>query len=316
MSESEEDFWLSQHEHVGFFGSVLGGAYLLLALPAWLWRLYVEYLWNWDAHPWIKNAAATFRLMAILVVAPFVLLTLLDVGAYIIARTLGVVETTKASTYDSKGPRGICNDGDPAETDMALSGSSAKVRIDAVDATGAHEAGQNVATILPEADMSSPSPSSSSSLGSTNSTTPSLRHRFDTEKLTIPIPHAHYASHFERTMQNADGPEAEACFFSPSDERQLELSGALLSSPAPSRQASPGLERRHRVRSLTVDKLHAYDAAPSARSDASSTADSEPFTVLESLDLNRDGPEGFDSALDTNINMRRRAAHRHDGVKS
>ncbi|KAL5507421.1 hypothetical protein ACEPAH_6877 [Sanghuangporus vaninii] len=314
MSESEEDFWLSQHEHVGFFGSVLGGAYLLLALPAWIWRLYVEYLWNWDMHPWIKNAAATFRLMAILVVAPFVLLTLLDVGAYVIARTLGVVETTKASTYDSKDPRGICSDADPAETDMALSGSSA-VRVDAVDATGAHDARPNVATISPGADMSSPSSSSSSSSGSTNSTTPNLRQRFDTEKLTIPIPHAHYASHFERTMQSADGPEAEACFFSPTDERQLELSGALLSSPAPSRQASPGLERRHRVQSLTVDKLHAYDAAPGASSDASSTADSEPFTVLESLDLSRDGPEGTSSALDTNVNTRRRA-HRHDGVKS
>ncbi|KAL5485292.1 hypothetical protein ACEPAI_7934 [Sanghuangporus weigelae] len=314
MSESEEDFWLSQHEHVGFFGSVLGGAYLLLALPAWLWRLYVEYLWNWDAHPWIKNAAATFRLMAIFVIAPFALLTLLDVGAYVIARTLGVVETTKASTYDSKGPRGVCNDGDPSETGMALSGSSA-VRVDAVDATGAHEARQNVAAISPEADTSSPSPSSSLSSGSTNSTAPSLRPRFDAEKLTIPIPHAHYASHFERAMQSAGGPEAEACFFSPSDERQLELSGALLSSPALSRQASPGLERRHRVQSLTVDKLHVYDAPPSASSDASSTADSEPFTVLEPLDLNRDGPEGSDSTIDTNVYMRRRGAHQHE-VKS
>ena len=78
-----EDVWLSQHEHVGFFGSVLGGAYLLLALPAWLWRLYVEYLWNWDAHPWVKNAAATFRLVAILVIAPFALLTLLVSTSFI-----------------------------------------------------------------------------------------------------------------------------------------------------------------------------------------------------------------------------------------
>lgn len=115
-------------------------------------------------------------------------------------------------------------------------------------------------------------------------------------------------------MQGADGPEPEAYFFSPSDERQLELSGALLSSPAPSRQASPGLERRHRVQSLTViDKLNANDAARGSASDASSTADSEPFTVLEPPDLNSDGPEGSDSALDAvNANLRRRGARRRD----
>ena len=66
-------------------------------------------------------------------------------------------------------------------------------------------------------------------------------------KLEIPTPQYPYM-HGGLTSY---GPEVEACFFSPSDERQLELGGALLSSPTPSRQASPALDRRQRMQPLT-----------------------------------------------------------------
>ncbi|GJE95504.1 hypothetical protein PsYK624_116890 [Phanerochaete sordida] len=70
----------------------------LFSLPFYLWHLYVEHLWNYKAGSWVERTAATFRVMAFLVIAPFAILTMLDVASYVIARTLGVIETTKAST--------------------------------------------------------------------------------------------------------------------------------------------------------------------------------------------------------------------------
>ncbi|OBZ67015.1 hypothetical protein A0H81_12806 [Grifola frondosa] len=70
----------------------------VLSLPASLWHLYVKHLWNYKPGSWVDSTASTFRLLAFAVVAPFVLLTLLDVASYVIARTLGVIDQTKAST--------------------------------------------------------------------------------------------------------------------------------------------------------------------------------------------------------------------------
>jgi len=75
----------------------------VLALPQHLWHLYVEYLCNYKPGSWVDSAASTFRILAFLTIAPFVGLTLLDVASYVIARTLGVIETTKASTSETGG---------------------------------------------------------------------------------------------------------------------------------------------------------------------------------------------------------------------
>lgn len=85
--------------------------------------------------------------------------------------------------------------------------------------------------------------------------------------------------HFELTLPGTrpsaiiTSVEPEACFFSPSDEKNLELSGALLSSPAMSRQGSPVLER------LRLTPLRG-DAEADANSSSGASSDSEPFTIL------------------------------------
>ncbi|KAI0733153.1 hypothetical protein C8Q72DRAFT_881617 [Fomitopsis betulina] len=70
----------------------------VLTLPATLWNLYVDYLWNYKPNSWVSSAASTFRVLAVLCIVPFAILTLLDVTSYVIARTLGVIDDTKAST--------------------------------------------------------------------------------------------------------------------------------------------------------------------------------------------------------------------------
>lgn len=71
-----EGLW-SASQHGGAPGSVAGGASTLLTAPAYLWHLYVEYLWNYERHPWILSASATFKLLALITIMPFVILSLL-----------------------------------------------------------------------------------------------------------------------------------------------------------------------------------------------------------------------------------------------
>ncbi|KZT72114.1 hypothetical protein DAEQUDRAFT_723282 [Daedalea quercina L-15889] len=73
----------------------------ILFAPTTLWGLYVEYLWNYEPGSWVDRAASTFRFLAFLLIAPFAVLTLLDVTSYVIARTLGVIDDTKASTSET-----------------------------------------------------------------------------------------------------------------------------------------------------------------------------------------------------------------------
>jgi len=49
----------------------------------------------------VHSFAKSFRIMAWLVIVPFALFIMLDVASYIIARTLGVIDDTKASTSDN-----------------------------------------------------------------------------------------------------------------------------------------------------------------------------------------------------------------------
>ncbi|KAI9572314.1 hypothetical protein HD554DRAFT_1669118 [Boletus coccyginus] len=70
-------------------------------LPTRLWDVYVTYLWHYQPNSWVGRVVSTFRILAVVLVFPVVLLTLLDVTSYVIARTLGVVDDAKASTSDA-----------------------------------------------------------------------------------------------------------------------------------------------------------------------------------------------------------------------
>ena len=52
----------------------------LAALPGTLWRLYVDYLWNYDANSWVAHAAYSMRVMAVLLMLPITVLTMLVSG--------------------------------------------------------------------------------------------------------------------------------------------------------------------------------------------------------------------------------------------
>jgi len=71
------------------------------ALARRLWEAYVDCLWHFQPNSWVGRLASTFRILAVVLVFPVVLLTLLDVSSYVIARTLGIVDDIKASTVDA-----------------------------------------------------------------------------------------------------------------------------------------------------------------------------------------------------------------------
>ncbi|KAG6842127.1 hypothetical protein C0991_001620 [Blastosporella zonata] len=70
------------------------------AYPVVLWNYYLHYLWNYPPNSWVARIASICRVLAILISLPLVVLALLDISAYGIARTLGVIDDVKASTSD------------------------------------------------------------------------------------------------------------------------------------------------------------------------------------------------------------------------
>lgn len=70
------------------------------AYPALLWSWYIEYLWNYESDSWVGRIAYASRAMAFVLCLPTLILGLLDVASYVIARTLGIVDDVKASTSD------------------------------------------------------------------------------------------------------------------------------------------------------------------------------------------------------------------------
>ncbi|PPQ68428.1 hypothetical protein CVT24_004849 [Panaeolus cyanescens] len=70
------------------------------SIPATLWALYVEYLWNYESDSWVARIAYSCRILAFLISLPIIILGLLDIASYGIARTLGVIDDVKASTSD------------------------------------------------------------------------------------------------------------------------------------------------------------------------------------------------------------------------
>lgn len=71
-----------------------------LSAPRLVWHAYIKYLWNPHPDSWVSQVAYSFRILAFLLILPAVILTLLDITSYVIARTLGIVDDVKASTSD------------------------------------------------------------------------------------------------------------------------------------------------------------------------------------------------------------------------
>ncbi|KAH9047794.1 hypothetical protein EDB84DRAFT_1241097, partial [Lactarius hengduanensis] len=74
--------------------------------PPYLWDWYIDYLWNYDHNSWVATIAYGFRVWAILAILPTVILCLLDVTSYVIARTLGdpTASTTHRSSFAQADP--------------------------------------------------------------------------------------------------------------------------------------------------------------------------------------------------------------------
>ncbi|KAI0675243.1 hypothetical protein C8Q78DRAFT_1075547 [Trametes maxima] len=70
----------------------------IVSVPQTLWHLYLDHLVYYKPGSWVDSVASTCRILAFMTILPFIILTLLDVASYVIARTLGVIDETKAST--------------------------------------------------------------------------------------------------------------------------------------------------------------------------------------------------------------------------
>jgi len=83
----------------------------MASVPQSLWKYYVDYLWCYEPNSWVARTANGARVLAILVALPIVILALLDIASYGIARTLGVIDDVKASTSDMTSIHGIHENG-------------------------------------------------------------------------------------------------------------------------------------------------------------------------------------------------------------
>lgn len=72
----------------------------ITSYPEIVWSYYVHYLWDYEPNSWVARIANFCRFLSILLCLPTLLLGLVDVSAYVIARTLGVIDDVKASTSD------------------------------------------------------------------------------------------------------------------------------------------------------------------------------------------------------------------------
>jgi hypothetical protein len=49
----------------------------LSSIPHVLWQYYLEYLWYYESRSWVARIASVFRILAVMVAAPIVILMLL-----------------------------------------------------------------------------------------------------------------------------------------------------------------------------------------------------------------------------------------------
>ncbi|KAI4528504.1 hypothetical protein K525DRAFT_230708 [Schizophyllum commune Loenen D] len=205
----------------------------LAALPGTLWRLYVEYLWNYDANSWVAHAAYSMRVMAVLLMLPITVLTMLDIASYVIARTLGVIDDTRASTSDKLPPptirihaasrRNTLDQSSESTADSpyaSTSASSSPAHDDAGCPTSSADPSSSNSG-LPACDSSNPfNPSSNSDIAS-------------------PFPPASSALPTEYSFS-----DDEESLHLPGYEGNLKLSGYGVFSPAASQPGSPVLSRK------------------------------------------------------------------------
>lgn len=86
----------------------------VVAAPSYLWNWYTAYLWNYDNNSWVATVAYGFRIWAILAILPTVVLCLLDVTSYVIARTLG--DPTASTSHKSSFAQAV----DPSKSDPKI----------------------------------------------------------------------------------------------------------------------------------------------------------------------------------------------------
>ncbi|KAL1760626.1 hypothetical protein FB107DRAFT_286842 [Schizophyllum commune] len=205
-----------------------------VALPGTLWRLYVDYLWNYDANSWVAHAAYSMRVMAALLMLPITVLTMLDIASYVIARTLGVIDDTRASTSDKLPPPTIRihaasrrNTLDqPSSEDSpyaSTSASSSPANDDAGFPSSSADPASSNSGLPPSSDSSNPFNASNSS----GPTSPS------------PFPPASSALPTEYSFS-----DDEESLHLPGYEGNLKLSGYGVFSPAASQPGSPVLSRK------------------------------------------------------------------------
>lgn len=101
-----------------------------------------------------------------------------------------------------------------------------------------------------------------------------------------------------------------AYFFSPTEEKNLDLSGANILSPAVSRQGSPGVERRRReLPSLSEDRVGGgHDGAASDDADAYGCEDGNASASTDSFAVVDHEPLASDAGASSGAGLRRRAA--------
>lgn len=181
-----------------------------------------------------------------------------DVTSYVIARTLGVVETTRASTNDTD---------TRAEVDGVLLTQKGRVGdMRAVSKRGLNNDETTTGYALREAG------------GFDGSKESIAKDRFFEPQPMTEEPSTLYRDH---DHEGDLGPPAY--FFSPEEEKNLTLSGVNVFSPAVSRQGSPSIERdrSQRITPMPGGSASAYASDLSA----SSTMLGESFTILESDEL-------------------------------
>ena len=164
--------------------------------------------------------------------------------SYVIARTLGVVDSTKASTSDLDKHR----DASPSTSPLAHPVILPPEHNIPVDASTTTDQVQSTLSLPHEA----------LSINNIIAAGGSTRSNFDKGTLGIPgsgdstlsWPSATDDSQTQlllhQHLRQARSPGPTAFFFNPSEEHNLALSGANVLSPAVSRQNSPPLERKQR----------------------------------------------------------------------
>jgi hypothetical protein len=229
------------------------------------------------------------------------------VTSYVIARTLGVVDSTKASTSDldkTKDYATVSAHASPLANSVVLHPEHAQ---DNENANLQHQHSGMSQTHQRASELpASGSKGTSLDLAGGYLNVPDSA--VDSSEILRWSPSAEstskdLAAHF-RQAHTSPGPTA--FFFNPSEEHNLALSGANIFSPAASRQNSPPLERRKRTQPLP-DRGPTADISGDA-SNSTSSSDVEPVAIVD-LSHNRLSDE-HDGSI-----MRRRGGHNENEDK-